>query len=82
MTDDTDDEPPGSAAGARAHPGGMDLVRRTLEEARGVRPAVKERTSVTVARRPPKRIPNRGGGRKRWSGGPARTPGIRRPSER
>ncbi|MGE2835471.1 DUF721 family protein [Mycobacterium sp. SMC-4] len=68
MTDADDDTveptgPPAHLAGLK----GMDLVRRTLEEARGAaRVQGKEVGRGRTSAPPPRRTP--GGGRRRWSG--------------
>lgn len=66
MTDSTDDAEPSGPPEALAHLKGMDLVRRTLEEARGAarsqgKDVGRGRTSST------KGVPARGT-RRRWSG--------------
>jgi predicted nucleic acid-binding Zn ribbon protein len=66
VTDSTDDDEPQGPPPELAHLKGMDLVRRTLEEARGAarsqgKDVGRGRTSST------KKVPARGG-RKRWSG--------------
>ncbi|MGB8407627.1 MAG: DUF721 family protein [Mycobacterium sp.] len=71
MTDESDDEkafPPAHLA----HLKGMDLVRRTLEEARGA--ARSQGKDVGRGRNAPvPRVAGRGGGRRTWSGpGPDR----------
>ena len=66
MSDDIDDDPQGPPP-ELAHIRGMDLVRRTLEEARGAARSQGKDVGHGRASSAPKRNPTRGG-RRRWSG--------------
>ena len=67
MTDPTDDDEPQGPPPELAHIRGMDLVRRTLEEARGAARSQGKDVGHGRTSSASKRVPNRGG-RRRWSG--------------
>ncbi|AEV72434.1 putative RNA-binding protein containing Zn ribbon [Mycolicibacterium rhodesiae NBB3] len=62
MTDENNVEPPAHLA----HLKGMDLVRRTLEEARGAARSQGKDVGRGRAAKPPRKVA--GGSRRRWSG--------------